>query len=225
MSRNVPAPTEVSAASNWHDGLTAKERRFIEEYLVDLNARQAALRCGMGRGNVKSATEVGSRLKRKLAANISAALAEKSGITATALINELGAVAYARVTDFMIVENGRVVVKDTALWTDEQKAAVSEIWETTDGDGYRVIRIKLHDKLGAIDKLGKSIGLFKEADVNHRHKHEHEFVDPMARIKERLNALRRSLAELPDAEIDPPPRRIAPPQPERTASIIDGQAE
>jgi phage terminase small subunit len=28
------------------DALTAKQRRFVEEYLVDLNAKQAAIRAG-----------------------------------------------------------------------------------------------------------------------------------------------------------------------------------
>jgi hypothetical protein len=51
--------------------------------------------------------------------------------------------------------------------------------------------------------------------------HQIEFTDPVARIKERLNALRRSRADVPDVVIDPPPRRIAPPQPERQAPIID----
>jgi Terminase small subunit len=161
-----------------------------------------------------------------VAAAISTALADKHGIAATAIVSELGAVAYARMTDFMTVENGRVVVKDTAQWTDEQKAAVSEIWETTDGDGYRVIRIKLHDKLVALDRLGKSIGLFKErAEVNHRHKHEHELVDPLDRIRERLNALRKAQQSGPIAEIDSPPKRIAPPGAERQPPVIDAQAE
>jgi hypothetical protein len=123
-------------------------------------------------------------------------------------------------TDFMTVENGRVVVRDTALWTDEQKAAVSEIWETTNGDGYRVIRIKLHDKLVALDRLGKSIGLFKEKSES-TITHQIEITDPMARIRERLNALRRSHADVPEVVIDPPPPQIAPPREPVTPPTID----
>jgi hypothetical protein len=115
-------------------------------------------------------------------------------------------------------------VKDTALWTDEQKAAVSEIWETTDGDGYRVIRIKLHDKLVALDRLGKSIGLFKEKTES-TVTHTVEFVDPLQRIKERLNALRKAQQSGAIAEIDSPPKRIAPPGAERQPPVIDAQAE
>lgn len=49
-----------------------------------------------------------------------------------------------------------------------------------------------------------------------------EFVDPLQRIRGRVNALRHSRADVPDVEIDAPPRRIAPPQPRPEAPIIDG---
>ena len=52
--------------------LTPKQARFIEEYLVDLNAKQAAIRAGY---SVKSAHVEGSRLliNAKVAAAITAA--------------------------------------------------------------------------------------------------------------------------------------------------------
>jgi hypothetical protein len=48
--------------------------------------------------------------------------------------------------------------------------------------GYRVIRIKLHDKLVALDRLGKSIGLFKEKSES-TITHQIGITDPMARIR------------------------------------------
>ena len=38
--------------------LTAKQKRFVEEYLIDLNATQAAVRAGY---SVKTASEQGSQ--------------------------------------------------------------------------------------------------------------------------------------------------------------------
>jgi phage terminase small subunit len=218
----VPVPTEDLPAKPWHEGLTDKERRFVDEYLVDLNARRAALRCNMGRGNVKSATEVGSRLKRKLAANISAALAEKSGITATALVSELGAIAYSRITDFLrLGVNGRLVlaVSDLNELPDEAKAAIAKIKERVNDDGTISIEVELWDKLSAIDRIGRAIGLFQEHVGEVNHKHKHEFVDPLDRIKERLNALRNAQGLVP--EIDPPLKRITPPQPTPRDVVID----
>ena len=60
--------------------LTPKQARFIEEYLVDLNATQAAIRAGY---SVKAAGVEGSRLltNAKVAAAISAAKRERSEVT------------------------------------------------------------------------------------------------------------------------------------------------
>ncbi len=60
--------------------LTPKQARFVEEYLVDLNATAAAIRAGY---SAKSAHVEGSRLltNAKVAAAISAAKRERSEVT------------------------------------------------------------------------------------------------------------------------------------------------
>lgn len=227
MSRNVPVPTEKAPA--WASGLSDKEWRWVLEYLVDLNARQATLRCGFAKGNVKSATEIGSRFKRRLAANISAALAERSGITATAVVSELGAVAFSRITDFLKLENGRLVltVSDLSELSEEAKAAIAKLRERVNDDGSVSIEVELHDKLGALDKLGKSIGLFKErAEVTHIRDYEAEAEaaeDVRRRIDERLKQLRRALNAETVAEIEPPVARVALPIQPVAQPIIDAE--
>ncbi len=42
---------------------TAKQKRFVEEYLIDLNATQAAIRAGY---SIKTANEQGSQLLANL---------------------------------------------------------------------------------------------------------------------------------------------------------------
>jgi phage terminase small subunit len=69
--------------------LTPKQRRFVAEYLVDLNATQAAIRCGYSK---KTASAQGSRLlsKAKVAERVAAGQAkitEKAGLSA-ALVRE-----------------------------------------------------------------------------------------------------------------------------------------
>lgn len=59
------APTSKS-------GLTDKQRRFVEEYLVDLNATQAAIRAGFSE---KSASEQGYQLLHKT--SVARAIAER----------------------------------------------------------------------------------------------------------------------------------------------------
>lgn len=46
--------------------LTAKQQRFVEEYLIDLNATQAAIRAGYKAGNSQRASEIGNEYSRKL---------------------------------------------------------------------------------------------------------------------------------------------------------------
>jgi phage terminase small subunit len=55
----------LSTANTWGAKLTG-ERRFVLEYMVDLNATQAALRAGYGKGNVSSAKDYAVQLRRKL---------------------------------------------------------------------------------------------------------------------------------------------------------------
>ena len=75
--------------------LTAKQQRFIEEYLIDLNATQAAIRAGY---SVKTANEQGSQLLAKL--SIQQAIAEKmaerskrTGVNQDRVVLELAKIA------------------------------------------------------------------------------------------------------------------------------------
>lgn len=77
--------------------LTAKQARFVDEYLIDLNATQAAIRAGYSSG---SAEVEGSRLLRnaKVAALVSSRQAERTErteITQDRVLEELWAIATA----------------------------------------------------------------------------------------------------------------------------------
>lgn len=82
-------------------GLTAKQQRFVEEYLVDLNATQAAIRAGY---KAKTAAVIGSENLKKpyVKAEIQKRQQEKSnktGITQERVLNELAKVAFADAAD------------------------------------------------------------------------------------------------------------------------------
>jgi hypothetical protein len=87
-------------------------------------------------------------------------------------------------------------------------------------DGTVTIEVELADKIRALDRLGKSIGLFKEKSES-TVAHTVEFVDPKARIMERLAQLKAALDAERVAEIDPPIRRPALPQPAEQQDVID----
>lgn len=79
------------------ESLTARQKRFIEEYLVDLNATQAAIRAGY---NAKSAAKSAScNLKKpEIRAHIEKAMADlsrRTGVSQERVIEELSRVAFA----------------------------------------------------------------------------------------------------------------------------------
>jgi phage terminase small subunit len=157
------------STADGRDGLTGKQRRFVEEYLVDPNATKAAKKAGYAAG--QSAEVQGSRLLRS--AKVSAAIREgqgaravRTGITADRTIEEIGRVAYANMRNYLRPIDGGAMVADFTNVTEEQWAAVSEfvVDEYAEGRGadareVKRTRIKLHAKQPALDSLAKRFGI------------------------------------------------------------------
>lgn len=140
--------------------LTDKQARFIEEYLVDLNATQAAIRAGYA---PKDADVQGPRLLGNVgvATAIAVAKAERSrriGLTADRVIEELAVVAFARMGEYVTWgPNGVTLVDSDTVDT----RAVAEVRETVTQHGGST-GIKLHDKIAALTKLGQHLGILTE---------------------------------------------------------------
>lgn len=138
--------------------LTEKQARFVEEYLVDLNATQAAIRAGYAK---KTADVQGPRLlgNVRVQEEIQRAMTERSArteITQDRVLRELAAIGFARTTDFVkITPSGRVQLTPTDELTEEQGRAVASIKEGKHG-----VELRLHDKLGALHLIGRHIGMF-----------------------------------------------------------------
>ena len=147
--------------------LTDKQRRFVDEYLIDLNATQAAIRAGY---SVKTANEQGSQLLAKL--SIQQAIAEKmaersrrTGVNQDRVVLELAKIAFVKLTD-IIDEKGKI--KDTA--TEDDLACLEGYkYKYSDTDsGYSVEReVKLSSKMKALELLGKHLGMWNDkVDLN-----------------------------------------------------------
>lgn len=139
--------------------LSEKQKRFVQEYLVDLNATQAAVRAGYSE---KTAEAIGYENLRKpqIRAEIEKrqkTLQSKLEITQERVLQELAAIGFARGTDYANVIAGCVVVNDTEQLTDAQKAAIIGIKQTKEG-----VEIKLADKGRALELLAKHLGLLAE---------------------------------------------------------------
>lgn len=145
------------AATRKRNSLTAFERRFVDEYLVDLNARLAYDRAGGAR---KSARTLGPRLllTPRVAKAVAAAEDRRSvrtEITGDRVLQELGRIGFSDMTAFAAWDKKRVTLRNSQLLTEDQSRCVAEVSE-----GQLGVRIKLHDKVGALEKIGRHLGMF-----------------------------------------------------------------
>lgn len=156
--------------------LSDKQKRFVEEYLVDLNATQAAIRAGYSR---KTASEIGyqNMSRPEIADAVAAAMqarSERTGITADRVVQELALIGFARMRTYMRTTSAGDPYLDLSAVTDEQSAALAEVTvdDFVDGRGkdaraVKRVRVKLHSKTDALDKLGRHLGIYAPE------KHEH----------------------------------------------------
>lgn len=136
--------------------LTPKQQRFVEEYLIDLNATQAAIRAGF---SPRTANEQGVRLLANISIKsaIDRALAERSrktGINAALVLEELALLARADMADCINPDGSLKSLHDMP---PEARRAIAE---------YRIYGdkaiIKLHDKGKALHLLAQHLGLLIE---------------------------------------------------------------
>lgn len=147
--------------------LTPRQQQFCAEYLIDLNATQAAIRAGY---SAKGANVTAAQLLAK--PNISAHIAElkqqrinDTGVTAARVIEELALIAFSNVDDFRLDQNGNLVMKDGTR-PERMRAIASKrhkVKRMGDDDPGELVEcdIKLWDKNKALDTLCKYLGLLK----------------------------------------------------------------
>ena len=147
--------------------LTPKQAEFVRQYLVDLNATAAAIRAGYSERTAKSQ---GQRLLTNV--DVSAALAaakaereQRTEITQDRVVSELAKIAFADPRELMEWGPEGVKLKDSAELTEDQAASVAEVSETTTKDGGS-LRLKKHDKVKALELLGRHLGMFTDKVKN-----------------------------------------------------------
>ena len=146
--------------------LNDRQCRFVAEYLVDLNATQAAIRSGY---SAATANQIGARLLAnvKVAAAIAEAQAARSRrteVTADRVVLELARVAFGDPRRVMSWGPGGVRLRPSAELADEEAAIVAEVGESTTKEGGS-LRVKTVDKLGALRLLAQHLGMLGEGKV------------------------------------------------------------
>lgn len=181
--------------------MTARQLMFCEEYLTDLNATQAAIRAGYSE---KTAEQTASRLLTNVKVQEYIEKRKKDRIkrieiTQDAVLQEIAIVAFAVATDYAkVVEREATVEVDgkivplfdadgnpvkyrtvepvlTEELTENQKKALAVIKKGRDG-----FEIKPHDKMKALEMLGRHLGLWdKKPEADDDEKDDDGFIDAL----------------------------------------------
>ena len=146
--------------------LTRRQERFIAEYLIDLNATQAAIRAGYSR---RTAENIGWENLRKpqIASVVGQRQAEQLGradLTAQRVLEEVRRLAFS---DIRAVFDKAGNLKPLRELTDEQAASIASvevvIRNMKDGNPTEEVhKIKTWDKPRALELACKHLGLLKE---------------------------------------------------------------
>ena len=151
--------------------LNAKQQRFADEYLVDRNATQAAIRAGY---SAKTAGSQGQRFLKapEIRAAIEIGEAERkkrTEITADWVLHRLKMLADGDIRR-LYDANGELL--NPADLDDETAYAVASVEVVTEQKGRGIVehtaKMKLSDKRAALVDIGRHLGMFKDkVDVEH----------------------------------------------------------
>lgn len=156
--------------------LTAKQQRFVDEYLIDLNATQAAIRAGYSGKTARSISNE-NLTKPDIQAAIEKGMLARSGrveITQDMVLRELAKIGFSDIRkvvrwgetrvrmvdgddgegEDLVPYHGLALIDSTEI-DDSTAGAIAEVSQTRDG-----LKVKLHDKKGALVDIGRHLGMF-----------------------------------------------------------------
>lgn len=144
--------------------LTPKQEKFVAEYAIDNNATQAAIRAGYSKkGANRAASHLLSNIViQKAIERRRAKLVRKIDVKAENVIQELARIAFSDVRH-LFDEDGQLI--PIAELKDEVASAVASIEiskRQAGGNTELVSKIKLADKLKALEMLSRHLGLFEK---------------------------------------------------------------
>ncbi len=148
--------------------LTPKQQRFVDEYLVDLNATQAAIRAGY---SARTAEQAGSRLLRNV--QVVARIQQKNGkrlqkveLTADRVLQEIARIAFFDPRKLFDAAGNPVPIDqlddDTAAVVAGLDIVIERTSEDRDGGLTTVHKYRLADKKGALALAMRHLGLLHD---------------------------------------------------------------
>ena len=144
--------------------LTAKQQRFVDEYLIDMNGAQAAIRAGYSKNG--ASVQAGRMLAN---ANIAEAVAvgrqemqNRTHVTQDMVVRELARVGLSDIRK-MMAPSGHLLPLDQL--DDDTARAIASVEVSTkfdDSGDMMVHKIKMWDKNSALEKLARHLGMFND---------------------------------------------------------------
>ena len=166
---------KTPAGESRAQALTAKQERFVQEYLVDLNGKQAAMRAGYSE---RSAEVTASKLLRnpkvqEVVAAAQTARAERVEVKADDVLRELLLIARTDIGDAFSETGALLPLKEMPAHLRRAISSIEVEQLTVEGEAIgTVAKVKLWDKPKSLELLGKHLRLFVdkvEAVVQHSH--------------------------------------------------------
>lgn len=157
-NKNLPAPEDRP--------LSPRQQRFVEEYIIDLNATQAARRAGYSQKNAKvsGSTQLSKPNIQKAIAKATAARSQRTAITADRVVRELARIAFG---DPRKLLNDDGTLKPLHELDDDTAATISSFEMTELGEA-KLSKAKVWDKNAALDKLMRHLGAYAPEQFDHR---------------------------------------------------------
>jgi phage terminase small subunit len=197
MAGTSPAMTMKQSARRYicsnprdHPMLTPRQQRFVEEYLIDPNGHQAALRAGYSpRGARQTVThllkhpEIAQAIRRGMEAR-----AERMRLDADRVLAELARIAFADIGNFVDWGPEGVTLKPKQALTPEDRAAVAEIASGAGRYGAGP-RLRLHSKPRALDAIARHFGLYGKTAKRFEPVRPHDGKPAREILREKLAAM------------------------------------
>ena len=144
--------------------LTDKQDIFVREYLISLNGAEALRKAGY---KTKRPEKYAHELRKNpdIAAAIEdgmKARAQRLEVAADNVVKELAKVAFFDLCRIVTIEKNGIKIKETENISADDRCALADIHDTTTRSGGYSRRVKAHDKLRALELLGRHLGMFTD---------------------------------------------------------------
>ena len=171
---------------------------FVNEYLVTLNATEAARRAGY---KPRHAGLRGYALLRRPDVQVAIrdamdARAKRTGVTADRVVEELAAIAFSDMRKILDFGPDRVRLVPASAMSAADRAAIKSISVRIGRRGCGHVRVRLHDKFAALLMLERHLGMSRgaEADAKARAKLAEKVRGRLRRAFERAERMPRVAA-------------------------------